>query len=247
MITKVVPGVLIAAPDAPQASREACVRIAKALRDAIRDRGVATLALSGGSSPVETYRALAAEALDWSKIHVFWVDERAVPPDSDRSNYGLVKRALLDAANVPEANVHRMVGEAEDLDAAARDYDAALREHVQEKVGGLPSIDVMVLGVGDDGHTASLFPGDPTVHVTDKLVAAVAATVGREARLTLTTPMIENARTAVILVLGRSKHAALENIWAVHGDVSRVPGRVIRGVRGAISWVIDRAAGGMGG
>jgi 6-phosphogluconolactonase len=248
MTTKVVPGLLIATPDATQAAREASSRMAKALREAIRDRGTATMALSGGSSPFEAYRLLAQETFDWTKIQIYWVDERAVPPDHGRSNYGAAKRSLLDHISIPPENVHRMRGEASDLNIAAMDYEAALRDTVRQKLGGLPSLDLVVLGVGDDGHTASLFPGEPTVHVTDRLVAAVPAkpSADREARLTLTTPVLENARATVILVLGASKHAPLERIWSTSGDVNETPGRIIRSFRGAITWVIDRAAGGMG-
>jgi len=262
VVTKVVPGLLIATPDTAQAAREACARMSKSIREALRDRGEAAIALSGGSSPLEAYRLLAREALDWTKIHVYWVDDRAVPPTHERSNYAQAKTALLDPAKVPPGNVHRMRGEADDLAAAAADYEAELRDTVKAKLGGLPSLDLVVLGVGDDGHTASLFPGEPTVHVTDRLVVAVpsrqgraadpaagpagGAAAAREARLTLTGPVLENARASVVIVLGKAKHPALERIWASHGNLDETPGRVIRGFRGSICWVIDRAAGGMG-
>lgn len=246
MVTKVVPGLLIATQDAAQAAHEACGRITKSIHEAIRDRGTATIALSGGSSPLDAYRLLAKATIDWNKVHVYWVDERAVPPSHERSNYGQAKAALLDPAHVPESSIHRMRGEASDLAVAASDYEAELRETVKAKLGGLPSLDLLVMGIGDDGHTASLFPGDRTMYVTDKLVAAVPATADREARLTLTTPTLENARSSVVIVLGKAKHPALERIWATSGDLDETPGRVIRGFRGSICWVIDRAAGGMG-
>ena len=246
MVTKVVPGLLIATPDAAQAGREACARMTRAIHDALKERGGATIALSGGSSPLDAYRALAAQPLDWNRIHVYWVDERAVPPDHERSNYAAAKKALLDAIAIPPGNVHRMRGEDPDLEKAAADYEAELRDTVKAKVGGLPALNLVVLGIGDDAHTASLFPGEDTVNVTDRLVAAVPATGGREARLTLTSPMLENAKASTIIVLGKSKHEPLERIWATSGDVKATPGRIIRGFRGAITWVIDRAAGGMG-
>jgi 6-phosphogluconolactonase len=246
VITKVVPGLLIATPDAAQAAREACARMTRSIHDALKERGVAAIALSGGSSPVEAYRQLAQQSIDWNKVHIYWVDERAVPPESERSNYGSAKKALLDAISIPPGNVHRMRGEEPDLEKAAADYDAELRDTIKAKIGGLPALDLVVLGIGDDGHTASLFPGEETVNITDRLVAAVPAREGREARLTLTAPVLENARASTIIVLGAPKHAALERIWATSGDVKKTPGRIIRGFRGAITWVIDRAAGGMG-
>lgn len=245
MVTKVVPGLLIATPDTAQAAREACARMKRAILDAIREHGAATIALSGGSSPVEAYGLLARESIDWNKVHVYWVDERAVPPTHERSNYGMAKRVLLDAIAIPPTNVHRMRAEEADLEKAASDYEEELRD-IKAKVGGIPALDLIVLGIGEDGHTASLFPGEDTVNVTDRLVAAVPAREGREARLTLTVPVLENAKASVIIVLGRSKHEPLERIWATNGDVKTTPGRVIRGFRGAITWVIDRAAGGMG-
>jgi 6-phosphogluconolactonase len=245
MVTKVVPGVLIATQDAAQAAREACTRMAKCILDAVRERGSATIALSGGSSPLDAYRLLARETIDWNRVDVYWVDDRAVAPTHERSNYFQAKGAFLDPAGVPHANIHRMRGEAQDLEAAALEYEAALRDGVKSKLGGLPSLDLQVLGIGGDGHTASLFPGERTVHVTDRLVASVAATPDREARLTLTTPVLESAKATVIVVLGKDKHPALERIWATHGDLDETPGRVIRGFRGSVCWVIDRAAGGM--
>ena len=246
MVTKVVPGLLIATPDPAQAGREACARMTRAIHDALKERGTATIALSGGSSPLDAYRCLAEQAIDWSKVHIYWVDERAVPPDHERSNYGAAKKVLLDAISIPTGNVHRMRGEDPDLAKAAADYETELRDTVRAKVAGLPVLDLAVLGIGDDGHTASLFPGEDTVNVTDRLVAAVPARPGREARLSLTSPVLENAKASVIIVLGKSKHEPLERIWATSGDVKQTPGRIIRGFRGAITWVIDRAAGGMG-
>jgi 6-phosphogluconolactonase len=248
MVTKVVPGLLIATPDIQQAAREACSRMRRAINEALKERGTATIALSGGSSPLDAYRLLAKEAIDWNKIHIYWVDERAVGPDHDRSNYGAAKKALLDSIQIPAENVHRMRGEDADVEKAARDYEDDLR-NIKAKVSGLPALDLIVLGVGDDGHTASLFPGRETVNITDRLVVAVPpASQGepRESRLTLTAPMLENAKASVIIVLGKSKHEPLERIWATSGDVKATPARVIRGFRGAITWVIDRAAGGMG-
>lgn len=246
MVTKVVPGVLIATPDAQQAAREASGRMTKAIREAIRDRGAAAIALSGGSSPTQAYALLASETIDWNKVHVYWVDERAVGPTHERSNFFHAKKVLLDPARIPEANVHRMRGDASDLAAAAADYEAELRDTVREKLGGVPALDLVVLGVGDDGHTASLFPGEPTVNTTDKLVAAVPGKGEREPRLTLTAPVLESARASVIIVLGAAKHAALERVWAVSGNLDETPARVIRSFRGGVTWVIDRAAGGMG-
>lgn len=246
MTTKVVPGMLIATTSADEVAKEAASRMGKALREAIASRGSATLALSGGETPKAAYARLAKEDVDWTKVRVFWVDERAVPPTDDHSNYRWAKETLLDPAKVPEGNVHRMPADGKDLERAAREYEQIVKEHVRPGQAGVPSFDVMVLGVGDDGHTASLFPGQKTVEITDRLVVAVGETPGREPRLTLTSPVIEQARAAFVLATGAKKTPALERVWAVSGSLTETPARVIRGVRGSIQWVIDKAAGGMG-
>jgi 6-phosphogluconolactonase len=245
MITKVVPGQLVASPDAQQVAREAATRMARALRNAIGKNGRAAIALSGGTTPRDAYGLLAAESgIDWTKVSVFWVDERAVPPTDDRSNYRLARETLLDRAGIAADSVHRMEAESGDRVAAARDYERAIRDHVELDGEGVPAFDVLVLGVGPDGHTASLFPGDPAVDVHDRLVAAVDAAPGREARLTLTSLAIEHARHLFILAVGAGKRPALERVWAAQGNVRETPARVVRGCRGAVTWLIDKAAGG---
>ncbi len=246
MITKVVPGQLVATLDAEHVAKEASARIAKVLRDAIGLFGHATIALSGGNTPRATYALLAREALDWAKLEVFFVDERAVAPTDERSNYRWAKASLLDAAPFTPSRIHRMPADAADLEQAAHDYEALIRSHVR-KVGTLPGFDVVVLGIGDDGHTASMFPGEPTVDITDRLVAAVpAAPPKHEARLTLTSPILENARVVFILAVGKDKCPALERVWSVTGTTKETPARIVRGVRGGVTWVIDKSAGGMG-
>src|SRR5262249_3009861 len=155
------------------------------------------------------YRYLAAQNLDWDKIAWFWVDERAVPPESDRSNYLHAARDLSLLAH-PGTEVHRMRGEEPELDAAARAYETELRQSF-----GVPSavaFDVLTLGVGDDGHTASLFPGLGSVHIADRLVAAIPAQPAKklEPRLTLTAPAIAEARLAVVLCRGAAKRPWIE-------------------------------------
>jgi 6-phosphogluconolactonase len=245
MTTKAIPGQLVATTNPAEVAREATTRIARALAQAIAKNGRTSFALSGGETPRATYQLLAREAaVDWAKVDIFWIDERAVPPGHDRSNYQWAKVTLLDAAKVPPEHVHRMPGEAEDLAAAARDYERILRGRVLTDADGIPAIDVAVMGIGDDGHTASLFPGEPTIDITDRLVADVPAHDSLEPRLTLTTPAIEHIRNVFLLVEGANKRPALERIWATQGDVHETPGRVFRGCRGAVTWIIDHAAGG---
>ena len=246
MTTKVVPGQLVATIDATEAAKEAATRMAKALREAIEKRGAATFALSGGNTPRAAYALLARDAsVDWSKVEIFWVDERAVSPTDDRSNYKWAKAELLDGAKIPPHAVHRMLADSPNLDWASASYEALLRARVPAGDDGVPMLDVIVMGVGDDGHTASLFPGEPTVNVTNRLVAAVAAKGSREARLTLTSPVIEHAGAVFVLAVGKAKSGPLERAWATEGSLVDTPSRVMRSVRGQITWVIDRAAGGL--
>jgi 6-phosphogluconolactonase len=246
MNTKVVPGQLVACHDAAQVARESATRIARTLRSAIAKSGHANIALSGGDTPRAAYALLAMEAdLDWAKVHVFWVDERAVPPGDDRSNYHWGKATLVDAAGIAPERVHRMVAESPDRDAAAREYEKAIRERVELDGDGIPAFDVLVMGIGEDGHTASLFPGDKTIDERDRLVVAVAASGAREARLTLTPPVIEHARQIFVIVVGAGKRPALERIWSAQGDIGETPARLFRLCRGVVTWLIDKAAGGI--
>ena len=247
MTTKVVPGQLVATFDVEHVATEAAARIARALREAIAQRGAAAIALSGGNTPRGAYARLAKLAgIDWSRVSVFWVDERAVPPTDDRSNYRWAKAELLDQAAIPKEQVYRMPADAKDLAAAAREYDALVRAKVKAE-GDMPAFDVLVLGIGDDGHTASMFPGERTVDIVDRVCVDVPAKApAREARLTLTAPVLENARAAFVLAVGREKCPALEDVWAASGDIHKTPARVVRGIRGSLTWIIDKAAGGMG-
>lgn len=239
MTTKVVPGMLVATQTPEEVAREAASRIAKVLRETLKKSGKASLALSGGETPRATYEKLAREEdIAWGSVDVLFVDDRAVPPDHARSNYRMVKESLIDPARIPADRVHRMRGDAPNLEEAAREYEQIVK--------GCSPVDVMVLGVGDDGHTASMFPGEPTIDVTDRKVAMVPAKGDREARMTMTSPVIVEARAVFVIVVGGKKTDALDRIWSVSGKKKETPGRVIREIRGSITWIIDKAAGGLG-
>jgi 6-phosphogluconolactonase len=239
---KTAPGELITPAGPIEAATEAATRIAEALRAAVGVRGYASLALSGGNTPRNAYARLAQQpGVEWSRIHVLWVDERAVAPTDDRSNFRWAKETLLDAAPVPADRVHRMEAERTDAESAAHDYERALRSHVPPDDHGIPAVDVMVLGIGDDGHTASLFPGEPTIDIEDRWVAAVPARPGREARLTLTAPVIRHARQVVVVLVGEGKHAALGRTWDAQGDIHDTPARILRACLGRVLWIVDEA------
>ncbi len=246
MTTKVVPGQLVAVADANAVAAQAATRIGKALRDAVGRSGGAAIALSGGNTPRAAYALLAKDSsIDWSKIEIFWVDERVCAPTDDRSNYFWAKATLIDGAKLAASSVWRMPTDSRDLEAAAQSYEALLRARIRPASDGLPAFDVMVLGVGDDGHTASLFPGDTTVHEQTRLVVAVPAKGAREARMTVTPPVIERSVAIYVLATGAGKAAPLDRAWSARGSLDETPSRVVRSARGGVTWIIDRAAGGI--
>lgn len=214
----------------------------RAIVEAVSSRGVARVALSGGSTPGETYRRLATLSLPWDRVEWFWVDERAVPPDHDRSNHRAAVADLgLSGAPRSGGQVFRMRGEAEYPSAAASEYEEILRARFG--VAKAVAFDVVTLGVGDDGHTASLFPGMGTVAVADRLVLAVPAQPekGLEPRLTLTAPVLCESRLALVLAKGKKKREVL--IAArTPGDEDAVPSRLFQRIEGHVVWLVDEAA-----
>jgi 6-phosphogluconolactonase len=192
---------------------------------AIRERGTCALGLSGGRTPEPVYRELAgAHDIDWTRVSVFFGDERAVPPDDPESNYRMVRETLLDAAGVPAANVHRLRGEAPELDAAASDYEAELTAGAAP-----PWLDLVLLGMGTDGHTASLFPGTAGLREQRRLCVAVDVPQHGSRRLTLTFPALLGARDVLFLVTGGDKAQALRDaIAGPEGGVDRPAQHVMR-------------------
>ena len=210
-------------------------------KQAVAERGVFTIALSGGKTPVPLFRLLASpqwkDAMDWSKTEVYWVDERCVRPESEESNYRLVRQELLN--KVEATRYYRMRGE--DLpEKAASDYEEMLLQHFSLQPGDIPRFDCVILGVGTDGHTASLFPGDPAVKETRRLVMDAYLHNG-PARLTLTLPVLNNARCCIFLASGRAKNDILStalNLMAA----PLLPAQMVRPRDGKLCWIIDSNA-----
>jgi 6-phosphogluconolactonase len=206
------------------------------LHGAIASRGQFTIALAGGSTPKPLYEAIATQDLPWDKIHVFWGDERYVPPDHPDSNEGMTRKAWLSHVPIPEANIHRIPTEPNDPIVAAEEYDRHIREFFQTPPGEFPSLDMILLGMGDDAHTASLFPYTPALQVCDRLI-----TVGHkdgQPRITFTVPLINSARCVVFLVTGTNKQAALAQVFASEADYNHYPSRLIR-PQGKLIWLLD--------
>jgi 6-phosphogluconolactonase len=226
-------------PDLTDLIKQAHDRVVTLLQAAIARQGRATIALSGGSTPRPLYEKLATADLDWSKIHVFWGDERYVPLDHPDSNYQMAKLAWFDRVNFPAANIHAMPTLAGDPSADADRHNKELCEFFNLAAGEFPVFDVMLLGMGDDGHTASLFPGTDALKVVDRIV-----TLGNkdgQPRLTLTVPAINASANVLFLVAGANKQTALHHIFAAECDASLYPSRLIAPI-GNLVWLLDQAA-----
>jgi 6-phosphogluconolactonase len=226
--------------ETPEALARAAARaFVESAAEAIAERGRFAVALAGGSTPKATYEVLArdhAEDVDWPNVHVFFGDERTVPPDHEDSNYRMAREALLDL--VPTGSVHRMRGELPP-DEAAASYETDLRQFF----GGEAVLDLVMLGIGGDGHTASLFPGTPALEVTDRLVVANPVPKLDTTRLTLTAPVLSAARAVSFLVAGEGKAEALREILEGDADPHRYPAKLVR-PPGGPTWFVDRDAGG---
>jgi 6-phosphogluconolactonase len=192
----------------------------------VTERGRCALAFSGGTTPWQAFRALAGEDVPWDRVHLFQVDERAAPSGDPDRNYFHLKEALIDRIAVPSSNVHPMSVEAENFDEEATHYEAILR-----RIAGTPPVlDLVQLGLGEDGHTASLFPDDPALQAVDSEIAVTGLHMGRR-RMTLTFPAIDRARCILWLVTGAGKAAALERLLA--GDRS-IPAGCVRSDRAVL-------------
>ncbi|MBV8714444.1 MAG: 6-phosphogluconolactonase [Chloroflexi bacterium] len=229
-------------PD-PSALADAAARhIVEAGQAAIDARGGFSIALSGGSTPRELHRRLASSPLvsqlDWSRVHVFFGDERCVPPEHPESNYRMASETLLSHVPIPSAQVHRMRGELEPA-AAAASYEEEMRTFFGDEP---PRLDVILLGMGDNGHTASLFPGLTAVHEQQRwVVAEYVGEVGMW-RLTLTPPVLNLGREVLFLVAGSGKASMLRQVLEGPYAPDERPAQVVRPSPGEVIWLVDAAA-----
>jgi 6-phosphogluconolactonase len=210
-------------------------------RDAIAARGAFSVALAGGTTPKAAYMLLAQEpahsAVDWSKVRIFFGDERCVPPDNAESNYKMAADAMLNAVGIPAGNVYRMRGEI-DPQTAAAEYASLLRE----KLGEPPRFDLIMLGMGADGHTASLFPGSDPHQDEAQLVRAPYVEKMHAHRITLTPLVLNNARHIIVATEGLTKAPALYAVRKGPYDPKVHPIQVLAPVDGSLTWCVDRAA-----
>lgn len=235
-------------PDPQTVAQAAAERVVRAAEVALATGDRFTIALSGGSTPRALYALLAEEpfirAIDWTKVIVFWGDERCVPPDHPDSNAHLARAALLDFVPIPMANIHRIHGEMEPEQAAAA-YETRLREFFAARLHDdrlRARFDLVLLGMGDDGHTASLFPGTAALGETTRWVVASYVEKLGAWRITLTPAALNAAAEALFLVTGAGKAPALRAVLAGPRQPERYPAQLIAPEDGQMTWLVDAAA-----
>jgi 6-phosphogluconolactonase len=232
--------------DGEELAREAADFVVWAGEQAVQGTGTFRLALSGGSTPKALYALLAGPALarrmDWRHVALFFGDERCVPPDHADSNFRMATDTLLKPLKISQDRVFRMKGE-DEPDQAARQYEEQMRKEFNVQVPAWPRFDLILLGLGDDGHTASLFPGTPALNEQKRLVVPNQAPQGITQRLTFTAPLINQAHVVVFLVSGRSKAPALKAVLEDRAaDSRKFPAKLIQPENGRLIWFLDRAA-----
>jgi 6-phosphogluconolactonase len=215
--------------------------IVRFLNEAIAMRGSASLVLSGGSTPKAVYEMIAAEpaSVPWKNVRLFWGDERCVPPTHPDSNYRMTRDALLSRIAIPDQNIFRIEAELEPR-RAAENYAAVMRNEFRLTDGDIPRFDVVMLGLGEDGHTASLFPGTTILDESRKIVAEVFVPKFNAHRISMTFPAINNARTLLFLVSGSGKAGILRAV--LEKEPNNYPAQRVKPTHGSLYWLVDAAA-----
>lgn len=231
-------------------ARAAAGEIVRCAKEAASRKGRFTLALAGGETPRPVYELLAThpaflKLLPWRQTHVFWSDERCVPADHRESNFRMAHEALLSRVPVPAANIHRIPAEMPDPAFAAQQYEKKLREFFRAAPGRFPRFDLILLGMGADGHTASLFPGSTALEDEHALVSAVAGPKGGVPRITFTLPLINHAASVVFLVFGAGKSEGVREILTAAAGSMSLPAARVRPGNGNLLWILDRGAAAM--
>ena len=226
-----------------EVARAAAEKVVAYAREAIVDHGVFSVALAGGNTPRRVYELLASDPfkglIEWPKVHLFFGDERCVPPHHQDSNYGMVYTALISKIEIPGVNVHRMVGEGNPEENAAA-YERELRSFFGER--SWPRFDLILLGMGEDGHTASLFPGSEALKEEAKWVVATRMRKLEQDRMTLTAPVLNHAAHVVFLVTGQGKAKRLSEVLGHQLKGEPLPSQLIHPIDGNLEWLVDKSA-----
>ncbi len=240
------PGEVVILADAEDVARAAAERIAVASARAVAERGTFSIALAGGTTPAATYSHLATaplrDSVAWPAWRVFFGDERWVAHDHPDSNFAMASRTLLSRVPVNAAHVHPIPTDAPDAEAAAKNYGGVMRASVGVTVDAIPQLDMILLGMGDDAHTASLFPGSPLFADRDCAYGAARRPADASLRISATPALIQAARAIAVIVTGSAKSAPLARAWASAGVTHDLPITLLREARGSVSWFCDTAA-----
>jgi len=233
-------------PDVEQLSRSAADYIVRVAHEAIADHGQFTLALSGGSTPKKLYGLLATEPyrnqIDWSKVEIFWSDERCVSPDDSESNYRMANEVMLSKLPIPTEHIHRTPADQPDRDAASLAYTQEMKR--TSGTDDVPQFDLIQLGMGPEGHTASLFPHQASLREQQRLVMPVSVPKPPPDRLTFTPRLINAASHILFLVTGAEKEDAVAAVLEGADQPDEYPAQVVRPLRGEVTWMLDTTAAG---
>jgi len=235
-------------PDATTLTRRAADEFLKSVNEAIAEKGSFTVALAGGSTPKALYSLLTEDPaysskIPWQKMHFFFGDERHAPPDSSESNFHMANQTLFSKGLVKPEQITRIRGEYADTEKAALEYEQALRAYFKLRDGEYPRFDLVLLGMGDEGHTLSLFPGTKALHATNRIV--VRNWVGKlyTERITLTVPAANQAKRVMFSVTHEDKALALKAVLEGPYEPEQLPAQFIQPVNGSLLWLVDQAAG----
>ena len=231
--------------NADELARAAATEFVNRAAMAVQARGLFSVALSGGTTPRSLFSLLASDAslraqMPWERIHFFWGDERHVPPDHADSNYRMAREAMLAKVPVPAANIHRIKSEYTEAQSAADEYEEDLRDFFKLVPYELPRFDLVLLGMGPDGHTASLFPGTDALDERERLVVANWVEKFNAFRITMTLPVLNNAASVFFFVSGAEKAEVLREV--LEGERDRFPSQLIHPADGRLLWLVDAAA-----
>jgi 6-phosphogluconolactonase len=236
--------------DNPAIARRAAEIFVKMAQSAVIRNGSFSVALAGGSTPKLLYSLLATDAdlrakLPWDKMQLFFGDERHVGPDDPQSNFKMASEAMITKAPLKPEQVHRMKGEYPDSERAAKEYEQDLRSHFRIKDSELPRLDLVLAGMGDEGHTLSLFPGTKALHAQGR--AVVRNWVGKlyTERITITAPVANNAEMILFMVAGKEKTLALKGVLEGPYEPDQLPAQLLQPTNGKLLWLVDEAAGSM--
>ncbi len=232
--------------DVDEINEFAAAQFVEIAKKSIFERGIFTVSLSGGSTPKKLYELLATERfssqIDWKKVHVFWGDERGVPIDSSESNFKMASDALLSKVEIPAENVHRFLTENTEPKVIAKKMESEIRDFFKLSEGEFPAFDLVLLGMGGDGHTASLFPGTIALNETKRIVTENYVEKFQTFRLTLTIPTINNARKILFLIAGEEKVEALQEVLEGARNPTKFPSQFIKPENGELLFLVAENA-----